>query len=364
MRRSQFNPGYNLPKPLLAALSISLVSAHALAQSAPSETFTLGTVEVYGHRVAADTAATTDTVGADEIAARHRDDLSEALDLVPGVTIENTGQRRERTISVRGFTSRQVPLFIDGIPVYVPYDGNVDLSRFGVDYISEIVVSKGLASLLYGPNALGGAVNVVSRKPTQPLEISGRVSTEASDDIDTFNSRIDGSIGGSNGVWYGNLTGSYTSSDGYRLPAGFAPVAAQPAGERLNAASRDSLITAKVGFEPDADNEYALSYYRQDGEKHDPPYAGTALKSTALPAGVQVRYWNWPYWDKESVYFVARNAITAQGTLRWRLFNDSFGNSLDSFDDATYTTHARPYAFIGSIYNDYTYGGSAACPAQ
>lgn len=332
-------------------------SANAAAGEQTQETFTLGTVEIIGSRPAADTSVTTDSVDAEVLAARHRDDLSEALDLVPGVTIENTGQRRERTISLRGFTSRQVPLFIDGIPVYVPYDGNVDLARFGVDYVSQIVVSKGLGSLLYGPNALGGAVNVVSRKPTQPLEASGRVTVEADDHFNASERRIDASIGGNSGTWYAGVTGSYSSSPGYRLPGDFVPVAAQPAGERLNAADRDSLFTAKFGYQS-GDDEYALSYYRQDGEKHDPPYAGSYLRTNARPDGVQVRYWNWPYWDKESIYFVARDAITSQGTLRWRVFNDSFRNGLDSYDDATYSTHVRPYAFLGSIYNDFTYGGS------
>jgi iron complex outermembrane recepter protein len=342
----------------IATLATSFISSQGLAQSAPSDgTFALGTVEIIGKRPAVDTSVTTDTVSADALAARHRDDLSQALDLVPGVAIESSGQRRERTISVRGFTSRQVPLFIDGIPVYVPYDGNVDLSRFGVDYVSEVIVSKGLASMLYGPNTLGGAVNVVSRKPTQPLAVSGRAEVETDDHFDGDEHRLDGSIGGNNGTWYGNLTGSYSTSDGYRLPEDFVAAAAQPAGERLNAADRDSLVTAKLGYQ-NADNEYALSYYRQDGEKHDPPYAGSYLRTNARPDGVQVRYWNWPYWDKESLYFVARNAVTSQGTLRWRLFNDSFRNSLNSFDDGTYITHTRPYAFFGSVYNDFTYGGS------
>jgi iron complex outermembrane receptor protein len=332
--------------------------SHAGPYETAADTFTLGTVEVIGHRETVDAEPLTDTVSAAEMAARHRDDLSEALDLVPGVDIVNTGQRRERTLTMRGFTSRQVPLFIDGIPVYVPYDGNVDLARFAVGYVSEIVVTKGLASLLYGPNTLGGAVNVVSRKPTQPLEVSARAEIEADSTYTYSSSRMDGSIGGNNGHWYGILTGSYSDSRGYRLPGDFMPVAAQPAGQRLNAGDRDSLVTAKIGYQ-DANNEYALSYYRQDGQKHDPPYAGSYLKSPTVPDGVQVRYWNWPYWDKESIYFVARNAVGSQGTLRWRVFNDSFRNSLNSYDDATYTTHKRPYAFIGSNYDDYTYGASA-----
>lgn len=170
---------------IVVALATAAASAAAAEAPAADDTFSLGTVEIIGHRVAADTAATTETVSADVLSQRHRDDLSEALDLIPGAAIQNTGQRRERTISIRGFNSRQIPVFIDGVPVYVPYDGNVDLARFGVDYLSQVVVSKGLASLLYGPNTVGGAINIVSRKPTQPFEASGRAEIEANDHFDS-----------------------------------------------------------------------------------------------------------------------------------------------------------------------------------
>jgi hypothetical protein len=60
----------------------------ARAEAPPTDgTFSLGTVEVIGHRVAADSAVTTETVSAELLAQRHRDDLSEALDLIPGAAI-------------------------------------------------------------------------------------------------------------------------------------------------------------------------------------------------------------------------------------------------------------------------------------
>ncbi len=344
----------------LTLTAILAMPTSGFAQNAAEDgTFTLGTVEIIGQREAAATVLTTDVVNAETLAAKHRDDLSEALDLIPGVSVQNLGQRRERLISVRGFSSRQVPLFIDGVPVYVPYDGNVDLARFGVEYISEIVVSKGLTSLLYGPNILGGAVNVVSRKPTQPLQASARVATEADEKFDSIERRASLSLGGTSGNWYGYISGSYAKSDGYRLPSDFVPVAAENGGMRESAESRDSVISAKVGYAPNDENEFALIYYRQDGDKLDPPYSGSYLRTNTRLDGVQVRYWTWPYWDKESVYFVARNAVASKGTLRWRLFHDTFQNALESFDDATHTTQTRPYAFHGSNYDDFTNGGSA-----
>lgn len=358
MRPSLYTNKYHAASCLLTGLLVQPLPL--FAQEAQSEsTFALGTVEVIGQREAAGTAQTTDVVDSATLAAKHRDDLAEALDLIPGVSVQNLGQRRERLIAVRGFSSRQVPLFIDGIPVYVPYDGNVDLARFGVDYVSEIVVSKGLASLLYGPNILGGAVNVISRKPTEAFQMSAKLATEADDKLDSIERRGVLSLGAASGNWYGYISGSYAKSDGYRLPDDFVPVAAENGGMRENAESSDSVISAKVGYTPNDANEFALIYYRQNGDKLDPPYAGSYLRTNARPDGVQVRFWNWPYWDKESIYFVARNAVGAKGTLRWRLFHDSFRNALESFDDATYTTQTRPFAFHGSNYDDYTYGGNA-----
>ena len=357
MRRSIYSSNNSAA---IAAIACVAASSIAAASDTPADaTFVLGTVEVIGAKESAAAGLVTDTVNAQTLSEKHRDDLSEALDLVPGVAIQNLGQRRERLISVRGFSSRQVPLFIDGVPVYVPYDGNVDLARFGVDYVSEIVVGKGLASLLYGPNILGGVVNVISRKPVAPLEASLRVASELDDEFDGTEQRIVGSLGGISGNWYGHIAASYTDADGYRLPDDFRPTLDENGGKRENADSRDSVISAKIGYASDGGNEYALTYYRQDGEKQDPPYSGSYLRTDARLDGVQVRYWRWPYWDKESIYFVARNAIGSQGTLRWRVFHDSFKNALESYDDVRYTTQARPYAFHGSHYDDYTYGGSA-----
>jgi len=331
-----------------AAVADETASATAETVEA-TPVFDLGVVEVIAKRPL--TMATVEKIDAQALHEYQRDDLSTALDLLPGVAIQNVGQRRERLISVRGFSSRQVPLFIDGVPVYVPYDGNVDLSRFGVDYVSEIVVSKGLASLLYGPNVLGGAINVVSRRPTEPFEASLRLKSEFGESGDSLQTRATGTVGGIQGNWYGHATASYVNAEGYTLPGSFRPTANEDGGSRNNADSRDLVISAKLGYVTDGGDEYALSYYRQDGDKNVPPYAGNA-------PGVQARFWRWPYWDKQSFYFTARNEFGPQATVRWRAYYDQFRNALDSYDDATYSSFRRPYAFKGSEYDDYTLGGN------
>jgi len=341
----------------LLAGAVLIPDAKAAEEPDSSDRFALGTVEVIGLREPAALELTTETLDASTIAVHQRDDLAEALDLVPGVTLQNLGNRSEKLLFVRGFSSRQVPLFIDGVPVYVPYDGNVDLSRFGIEYVSRIDVSKGLASLLYGPNILGGAINVVSRRPQGPLELRSRIATELDSAGKGVDHRVAASAGGSWDRWYGYVSASHSNREGYRLPHAFRPVAAEDGGRRENAGSSDTVINAKLGFAPSERAEYALVYHRQDGEKDTPPYAGNYLRAGNRPDGLQVRYWRWPYWDKESVSLVSRNAVGSAGELRARIYHDRFRNALDSYDDATFTTQNRPFAFANSAYDDYSLGG-------
>ncbi len=336
-----------LPALCLLPLSISFAFAQAAKDD---EVFPLGVVEVIAE-TPAKPAPGVERIDLETMRQHDRRDVSEALNLLPGLTLQNIGQRRERMVWIRGFNSRQVPIYIDGIPVYVPYDGNIDLARFGVDSLSQILVTKGLTSVLYGPNALGGSVNLVSRRPTAPFEASAYAGFDLDREGDTQGRRAGARMATRQEAWYAQVTASYADADFFRLPSRFSPTANEDGGRRENSASNDRLFTAKLGWTPNATDEYVISYYRQDGEKQDPPYAGRA-------AGVNARFWRWPDWDKESLYLISRTAIGDSATLRLRAYHDSFYNQLDSYDSATYTTQTRPYAF-SSIYDDFTTGLSA-----
>ncbi|WP_232074115.1 TonB-dependent receptor plug domain-containing protein [Spirosoma aureum] len=105
-----------------------------------------------------------------------------------------------------------------------------------------------------------------------------------------------------------------------------------------------------MGFTPNATDEYTMSYVNQHGTKGTPPYAGSDPRQTA-------RFWQWPYWDKESWYFISRTALTSKSYLKARLFYDRFKNLLSAFDDNTYSTQKKGSSF-NSYYNDDTKGGS------
>jgi iron complex outermembrane receptor protein len=63
-------------------------------------------------------------------------------------------------------------------------------------------------------------------------------------------------------------------------------------------------------------------------------------------------------YDKYSLYFLSRSALGEDVTLRLRAYQDKFDNTLKSYDDATFTTQDRPFAFT-SVYDDQTMGFGA-----
>lgn len=95
--------------------------------------------------------------------------LGEILDQIPGLDIRANLliPGGISTVSVWGSTSTQVLVLVDGIPLNTPWDGMVDLSYFPVETIERIEVQKGGASSIYGNSAIGGVVNIITKKGFQ-----------------------------------------------------------------------------------------------------------------------------------------------------------------------------------------------------
>ena len=336
------------PKAVTASLLSLLVPLTAEAEEAG--VFELGRVEVTAEALPAAGSAEA-VVDSAELRQFDSDTVAEGAALVPGVVLDNVGARNEQTLMVRGFDLRQVPVFMDGIPVYVPYDGYVDLGRFVTFDLSELRVAKGFSSVLYGPNTLGGAINLVSRRPSRKLEGEVGGGWVSGEDSGTSGFQTYFNAGTNQGSWYAQAGGSYLDRDAWSMSDAFDPTVAEDGGKRENAYNRDRKLSLKVGYTPNATDEYAISLVDQHGKKGNPPYAGD-------DPGTAIRYWQWPYWDKRSIYFLSRTGFSSGAYVKTQVFYDIFKNGLYSYDDDTYTTQTRGYAFK-SYYNDYSYGASA-----
>ncbi len=157
----------------------------------------------------------------------------DSLDLPPAPSLERVlrklpllhvrrNSRGEAEISARGSESRQVAILVDGIPLTLAWDGRADASIIPLGAPVQVEYTRGLSSMLYGPNVLGGIVEItVGRSLRQPRRSSLRVATGAD---------ATGGVGGSTDVTLPFESGAgrwllrggvgYTASPGQPLPAG------------------------------------------------------------------------------------------------------------------------------------------------
>ncbi|MBN2646597.1 MAG: TonB-dependent receptor [Thiotrichales bacterium] len=318
---------------------------------ANEQAFNLGSIHVFAEGEIPDYSP----IDLNERKASGMNHVGEAIAKEPGVSLQVGGRRAEVRANIRGFDSRQITLNLDGIPIYVPYDGNVDLGRFMLGDLSQIEVTKSLGSLLEGPNNMGGSINLLTLRPQKSFEGEISAAIEAGDKgkfQDSQSVRI-GAVLSEKLYLQAGL--SAVQTENFPLSQAFEPqvnngTVYQPKGERLRSGNENLSGNFKLGFTPNATDEYALSYYQTEGAKESSPYAG----SQDL-----VRYWDWPQWDKRSLYFVGMtrfNAWRKGSYLKTRLYHDQFDNALNSYDDDRYRTVTKGYAFR-SQYNDTSIGG-------
>jgi len=276
--------------------------------------------------------------------------VDRAIDLVTGAASGSTGgPRNERLFFIRGFDRFQSTLSVDGIRVYLPADNRLDVGFFLTANLAEIQVEKGYVSVLSGPGSIGGALNLVTRKPTQPFEYEGRagIALGGNGEYEGFNSS--GLVGGATDKSYWQASGGYTKTDFWRLSDKFTPTISEDGGIRDHSEAHNYNLNLKYGLTPNATDEYSLSYSGQWGEKN-------ATLSTTDSVASQ-RDWRWPYWDVQSLYFLSNTAVGETAYVKTKFYYNSFRNGLYSYDNANYNSQNTAKAFR-SYYSDNAFGGS------
>ncbi len=121
---------------------------------------------VYGVRMGtldAIPAATTSTVFVDDFRAENMD-LAELLSQTEGLTVRRFGGAGDPAeLSIRGSTSNQVVVTLDGVRANSALTGGFDLSRVCLPLVDRVEITRGAGSTEQGSGAVGGAVNIVTR---------------------------------------------------------------------------------------------------------------------------------------------------------------------------------------------------------
>jgi outer membrane cobalamin receptor len=95
--------------------------------------------------------------------------LPDLLDEVPGLrVIRLQGRHGYSVASVRGSTSSQVAIYVDGILMNLQSEAAVDLSAIPTDDVERVEVYKGYIPAQFGAQAMGGVINIVTKSPGKP----------------------------------------------------------------------------------------------------------------------------------------------------------------------------------------------------
>ncbi|MGI2905160.1 TonB-dependent receptor plug domain-containing protein [Tolypothrix sp. VBCCA 56010] len=118
----------------------------------------------------------------EEIEAQGARNVREAIRFLPGVLPDGTTGTEVQALSgqfIRGSNSSQVLILLDGKPINNLGSGGFDLSEIPSNIIERIEVLPGGGSTLYGSGAIGGVINIITRRPTDKPTTEVKVTAGA-----------------------------------------------------------------------------------------------------------------------------------------------------------------------------------------
>ena len=132
---------------------------------------------------------------------------------VPGIDFAQTGGPGSQTSAfIRGTNSQHTKVLLDGIPLNDPSSPGraFDFGTFSLDNVDRIEVLRGAQSTLYGSDAIGGVINIITKRGQGPAQY--RFSSLGG----TFGTwQESAGVSGGNERYYYSLNGSFLNTDGF-----------------------------------------------------------------------------------------------------------------------------------------------------
>lgn len=300
--------------------------------------YSLGEIVVTARRAPASLISALKEIDSERMGKEGVLNVAQAVELTPGAYV-SIGSRNEMIVQLRGIDQRQISVMLDGVPIYVPFDGYVDLGQIPISVVKKITVTEGNASVLYGPNSLGGSINILTAMPVRRSSKirlfggSGQMFAYFFQQSFLYNK-------------FGFLLGAgQQRQDYFPLSENFNSTENEDGDERENSYYKKTDFFAKMSYRPNQTHHTSFSFSFIDDEK-------------GLPADIyNPRYRRFPVWRKWVLNVSSSQKISDSVLGKVIFFYDKYDNTLDSYDDATYTTQIEKYAFH-SIYDDYSFGSN------
>ena len=309
----------------LASWALALSAPTAMAQVAPKSVLydAYAVTAARGSQPIADVLADVTVIGAAEIARAGAQSVTELLQRQPGVEItQNGGAGSLSGIFLRGANRGQTLVLIDGIRIASSSAGATSLEAIPLDQIDRIEILRGPASSLYGADAIGGVVQVFTRRGTASL------AGNASAGYGTYGTwDVKGGVSGTSGPLTFAVQGAAKASHGFNAVV-------DPASFLFNG-DRDGYtnqsVSASAGFTFAPDQELTAQFFRSHLDNQFDGGPGSDDRTITVAETWQVASRN-----RLAPFWVSRLSAGAG-------IDDSRTES--AFDDFPFKTTQRQYAW-------------------
>lgn len=255
---------------LLFLTAISILTFPLHAEIKAEEIFVVTGTKT--ERKLLDSPVRIEIVTAEELENIHARDLAEALQNVPGIMLKPIHGKSGQEVWLQGFDADRVLILIDGKPVSASTGASVDLSQIAVANVTHIEIVKGSVSALYGSEAMGGVINVITKQPKIGTSYNITLDSGSYGDQNVGNSTFNNNhanffISHNQGAWFGQIMADLRYNEGTDLDLTTWDFEGD-AGTKTN-------IAAQIGyrFSTGAELMIAPSYYYEDINKNFSGYA-------------------------------------------------------------------------------------------
>ncbi len=250
--------------------------------------------------------------------------VADALRTVPGMAITPRGPVGGLTsVFVRGGNSAQTLVLIDGVRVNDVSTPNnqFDFGPLLAGNISRIEVLRGPNSIIWGNQAIGGVVNIETRKPDGPLAVDAGLEYGYADTVSGH-----ANVSGTSGIIEASLGGAYYRTDGISAIAG----GTERDGSRIYSLNGRLKVNLTSNFNLDF-----RGYFNDSRIEYDNPYAYTTSAGDARPVA----------FNKQFVAYAGANLDLADGRFHNRVAYtrtdiDRRGVDPEAFSYNNYTARA------------------------
>lgn len=269
--------------------------------------------------------------------------IGDALKFVPGFFIRS-GRKNELGFYLRGFQQREVVILLDGHPIYEPYFGTMDLGQLVVDDVAKMKITKGPASSLYGPNAMGGVINIITQSPqnTPLFAVSADAGNGNYRHMKVVHANHFGKLA------Y-RINYSRIRSTGFPLSSKFVPNALEDGGLRNHSDFAGSFLSARFDWTPIKNTILDFSSGWLKSQKGIPPSTSD-----------HPRFWDFPDWQRGYLDFSIKHKYSQRVSLITKVYGDWFRNTLIAFKTndyqarkwtSTYNNRVAGAMLLGSLHS-------------